>query len=41
MRYYLADGRTGWRCLCGHQRPDQPQQRDLEDIELPEIKTDE
>lgn len=35
MRYYLADGRTGWKCWCGHHRPDQPEQP-VEDVELPE-----
>lgn len=33
-RYYLADGRSGWRCDCGAHKPDQIETQMT--LELPE-----
>lgn len=33
-RYYLADGRSGWRCDCGRHEPDQIETEKT--VELPE-----
>lgn len=41
-RYYLADGTSGWRCLCGAHKPDKIQIpiEDTVTVELPtEVKT--